>query len=66
MTGRPWIKPRLISLFLGYSMPLKEERADEAEINDLARKIAEANKQKVAQYQLLSQASLSGPVTFAR
>lgn len=47
-------------------MPLKEERADEAEIKDLARQIAEANKQKVAQYQLLSQASLSGPVTFAR
>ena len=47
-------------------MPLKEERPDEAEINDLARKIAEANKQKVAQYQLLSQASLSGPVTLAR
>ena len=47
-------------------MPLKEERADEAEIKDLARKIAEANKAKVAQYQLLSQPSLSGSVTFAR
>ena len=47
-------------------MPFKEERADDAEINDLARKIAEANKQKVAQHQLLSQACLSGPVTLAR
>jgi len=28
-------------------MPVKEERADEAEIADLARKIAEVNRQKV-------------------
>jgi len=47
-------------------MPVKEEGADDAEINDLARKIAEANRQKVAQSQLQTQASLSGPVTLAR
>ena len=43
-------------------MPVKEERPDDAEINDLARKIAEANRQKVAQSQLQTRASLSGPV----
>ena len=47
-------------------MPVKEERADDAEINDLARKIAEANRQKVAQSQLQTQASQSGPVSLAR
>ena len=47
-------------------MPVKEERSDEAEINELARKIAEANRQKVAQSQLQAQACLSAPVTFAR
>ena len=54
-----------ISVIAGYFMPVKEERADDAEINDLARKIAEANRQKVAQSQLQTQASLSGPVTLA-
>ena len=30
-------------------MPVKEERHDDAEINDLARKIAETNRAKLAQ-----------------
>ena len=47
-------------------MPVKEERADDAEINDLARKIAEANKQKLAQTQHLTQQVLNGPATLAR
>jgi len=48
-------------------MPVKEERADEAEINDLARKIAEVNKQKLAQAQHLAQQQiLNGPVALAR
>jgi len=49
-------------------MPVKEERADEAEINDLARKIAEVNKQKLAQSQHLAaqQQALNGPVALAR
>jgi len=47
-------------------MPVKEERADEAEINDLAKKIAEANRQKVAQTQQLTQQFLNGPVALAR
>jgi len=47
-------------------MPVKEERADDAEINDLARKIAEANKQKIAQTQQLTQQVLNGPATLAR
>ena len=47
-------------------MPVKEERADDAEINDLARKIAEANRQKLAQTQQLTQQVLNGPATLAR
>jgi len=47
-------------------MPVKEERADDAEINDLARKIAEANRQKLAQTQQLTQQTLNGPVALAR
>jgi len=50
----------------GHPMPVKEERADDAEINDLARKIAEANKQKLAQSQHLTQQVLNGPVALAR
>jgi len=50
----------------GHPMPVKEERADDAEINDLARKIAEANRQKLAQTQQLTQQVLNGPATLAR
>eukprot|EP00092_Neocalanus_flemingeri_P046628 GFUD01052512.1.p1 GENE.GFUD01052512.1~~GFUD01052512.1.p1 ORF type:complete len:589 (+),score=160.31 GFUD01052512.1:151-1917(+) len=50
----------------GHPMPVKEERADDAEINDLARKIAEANRQKLAQSQQLTQQALNGPVALAR
>jgi len=50
----------------GHPMPVKEERADDAEINDLARKIAEANRQKLAQTQQLTQQALNGPVALAR
>jgi len=51
-------------------MPVKEERADEAEIADLARKIAEVNRQKIIQHQqlLLQQqaAALHGHLNFVR
>ena len=49
-------------------MPVKEERADEAEINELAKKIAESNRQKLAQAQhyQYNAHSLNGPVALAR
>lgn len=51
-------------------MPVKEERADEAEIADLARKIAEVNRQKIIQHQqlLLQQqaAALHGHLNLVR
>jgi hypothetical protein len=49
-------------------MPVKEERADDEEINELARKIAADNRQKLAQalqYQQ-QQHTLNGPVALAR
>ena len=55
-------------LLSGFSMPVKEERADEAEINELAKKIAESNRQKLAQAQhyQYNAHSLNGPVALAR
>jgi hypothetical protein len=50
----------------GFSMPVKEERDDEEEINELARKIAETNRQKLVQAQLYQNAQLTGPVALAR
>jgi len=50
----------------GFSMPVKEEREDEAEIIELARKIAEANRQKLVQAQIYQNAQLTGPVALAR
>jgi len=47
-------------------MPVKEERDDEEEINELARKIAETNRQKLVQAQLYQNAQLTGPVALAR
>lgn len=47
-------------------MPVKEERADEAEINELARKISETNRQKLAQAQSMHYNPLNGPVALAR
>jgi len=47
-------------------MPVKEERDDEEEINELARKIAETNRQKLVQAQLYQHAQLTGPVALAR
>jgi len=47
-------------------MPVKEEREDEAEIIELARKIAEANRQKLVQAQIYQNAQLTGPVALAR
>jgi hypothetical protein len=47
-------------------MPVKEETADEAEINELARKIAESNRQKLAQTQHMHYNPLNGPVALAR
>ena len=49
-------------------MPVKEERADDEEINELARKIAESNRAKLAQAQHLSAQHnpVSGPVALAR
>jgi len=47
-------------------MPVKEERADEAEINELARKISETNRQKLAQAQSMQYNPLNGPVALAR
>jgi len=49
-------------------MPVKEERDDDEEINELARKIAETNRQKLAQAQHLSSQynPVSGPVALAR
>ena len=47
-------------------MPVKEERDDEEEINELARKIAETNRQKLVQAQLYQHAQLNGPVALAR
>jgi len=52
----------------GVPMPVKEERHDEAEINDLARKIKEANKAKLAQTAGLPPNPMAGggPVAMAR
>ena len=47
-------------------MPVKEERDDEEEINELARKIAETNRQKLVQAQLYQHAQLTGPVALSR
>jgi hypothetical protein len=49
-------------------MPVKEEREDEAEINELARKISETNRQKLAQHHQYQQQqqTLNGPVALAR
>lgn len=47
-------------------MPVKEERDDEEEIKELARKIAETNRQKLVQAQLYQNAQLTGPVALAR
>ena len=47
-------------------MPVKEERDDEEEINELARKIAETNRQKLVQAPLYQHAQLTGPVALAR
>ena len=52
--------------FAWFSMPVKEERDDEEEINELARKIAETNRQKLVQAQLYQHAQLTGPVALAR
>ena len=52
--------------FAGFSMPVKEERDDEEEIKELARKIAETNRQKLVQAQLYQNAQLTGPVALAR
>ena len=55
-----------VRIFAGFSMPVKEEREDEAEIIELARKIAEANRQKLVQAQIYQNAQLTGPVALAR
>ena len=49
-------------------MPVKEERHDEAEINDLARKIKEANRAKLAQTAGMPPNPMAGggPVAMAR
>ena len=49
-------------------MPVKEElsAAEESEINDLAYKIAQANKQKIAHAQIQVQQALNGPVAPVR
>ena len=49
-------------------MPVKEERHDDAEINDLARKIKEANKAKMAQTAGMpaNPMAAGGPVAMAR
>ena len=49
-------------------MPVKEElsAAEESEINDLAYKIAQANKQKIAHAQIQVQQALNGPVAQVR
>lgn len=52
----------------GVPMPVKEERQDDAEINDLARKIKEANKAKMAQTAGMpaNPMAAGGPVAMAR
>jgi len=51
----------------GTPMPVKEERHDEAEINELARKIAETNRIKLAQSVAMQQSTqLNGSAVLAR
>lgn len=54
-------------LMNGSPMPVKEERHDEAEINELARKIAETNRIKLAQSVAMQQSTqLNGSAVLAR